>query len=59
MELVELPRGIIAMGRGRKRMSSEEGGNIIVAPRPQLSGELKVRTEVFEKINCITCPKFA
>lgn len=46
------------MGRGRKGMSSEEGGNIIVVPRPQLSGDLKVRTEVFEKINCIGCPKF-
>lgn len=56
MELVELPCGIIAMGRGREGMSSEGGGNIIVVP--QLSGELKVRTGVFEKINCITCPKF-
>lgn len=55
---VELPCGIIAMGRGRKGMSSEEGGNITVVPRPQLSGDLKVRTEVFEKINCIGCPKF-
>jgi len=39
-------------------MTSEEGGNIIISPRPQISRELQVRTEVFEKMYCVACPKF-
>lgn len=56
IELVELPCDIIATGRGKKGMSFEECGKIIVTPQPQLPGELKVRTEVFEKIDVIACP---
>lgn len=55
MELIEVPWGIIAVSRGRKGMSSEEGGNIMVAPRTQLSGKLQVRTEVFQE-NKLYCP---
>lgn len=58
IELVELPCEIITTGRGKKGMSSEECGKLIVTLQPQLSGELKVRTEVFEKIDVIACPKF-
>lgn len=36
----------------KKGMSFEEGGSITAEPSTELSGELLVRTEVFEKINC-------
>lgn len=58
MELIELPRGVIATGSKRMGMSSEEGDNVVAVPRPELSGELKIRTQVFEKITCITWAQF-
>lgn len=58
MELIELPHGIIATGSKRMGMSSEKGDNVVAVPRPELSGELKTRTEVFEKIPCITWAQF-
>lgn len=58
MELVEVPCGLIAVVKGKKGMSFEEGGSITLEPSTRLSVELWVRTEVFEKINYVTCPKF-
>lgn len=39
-------------------MSSEEGDSVMAVLRPEPSGEQNVRTEVFEKMMCITWAQF-
>lgn len=50
MEMIELLCGIIATGNKRTGMSSEKCDSVIAVPRPELSGELNIRAEVFENM---------